>query len=193
MHINLPVNIAAYTGVMTYEQIRQQYRPKHIKVLLIAESPPPAADVQSSRHFYRSEAIRRDDRLFTNTIRALYPTTERLTEKELEIQKVNWLKQLQADGWYMVEALDHSQPHEITKQQRQKLIHDTLPHLLDKVRILAESNTKIILIKSNVFDVAAEPLRRVGFDVLNTRLLDYPGHFNQQAYRDKLRELASQA
>jgi hypothetical protein len=56
---------------------------------------------------------------------------------------------------------------------------------------LADPDTKIILIKSNVFEAAAEPLRQAGFTVLNKELLDYPGHFNQRAYREKLAKLAT--
>lgn len=175
---------------MTYEEIRQQYRPKHIKMLLIAESPPPPADVQSSRQFYYADRIRKDDRLFTNTIKALYPEAANKTEPELEQEKQQWLERFAADGWYMIEALEESQEHEVTKKQRQSRIHDVLPRLIERVRELAEQDTKIILIKSNVFDVAAGPLRNAGFTVLNTELVDYPGRFNQQAYREKLAKLA---
>ena len=56
---------------------------------------------------------------------------------------------------------------------------------------LTGADTKLILIKSNVFDVAAEPLREAGFTVLNTELLDYPGHFNQRSYREKLARYAA--
>src|SRR4051794_33970148 len=74
-------NRSPYKRVMiSYESIRQKYRPKNIKVLLIAESPPPAPDVQSSRQFYYTDRVRKDDRLFTNTIRALYPETVDLPE-----------------------------------------------------------------------------------------------------------------
>ncbi|HSX32355.1 MAG TPA: hypothetical protein VLF43_03770, partial [Candidatus Saccharimonadales bacterium] len=59
--------------MQAYEQVRQQYKPKHIHILFIAESPPPAPAVQSSRQFYYTDRVRKDDRLFTNTIRALYP------------------------------------------------------------------------------------------------------------------------
>lgn len=172
-----------------YETIRAQYRPKQIKVLLIAESPPPGADVQSSRHFYRADIVRRDDRLFTNTIKALYPEAAEKTEPELEQEKDSWLKKFQADGYYMIEALQESQKHEVTKKQRQAFIADALPALLTRVKTLANKQTKIILIKSNVFEVAAEPLRAAGFTVLNKGLVDYPGRFNQQAYREKLMEL----
>jgi hypothetical protein len=170
----------------SYNEIRKRYRPKNIRFLLIAESPPPAADVGSSRHFYRSDKVRRNDRLFTNTIKALYPEAADQTETELEQAKEQWLRRFQSDGWYMIEALEKSLPHEVTKQQRQVLIKENLASLVERVSKLADKNIKLILIKSNVFDVAAEPLRQAGFTVLNTELVDYPGRFNQKAYREKL-------
>jgi hypothetical protein len=172
-----------------YEQIRARYRPEFIKVLLIAESPPPSANIQSSRHFYRSEKLRTDDRLFTNTIWALYPETAEKPESELEKEKEQWLRKFQTDGYYMIEALETSQQHSVTKKQRQQHIRESLPRLLERVSNLADSFTKIIMIKSNVFEIAAEPLRAAGFNVLNKELVDYPGHFNQKAYREKLAKL----
>lgn len=173
-----------------YESVRLHYKPKEVKLLLIAESPPPAPEIQSSRQFYYSERIRKDDRLFINTIKALYPEVEDTKEPELEAEKETWLKRLQKDGVYMIEALDDSQEHEVTKKQRQERIANCLPGILEKVKALASPETKIILIKSNVFDVAAEPLREAGYMVLNTELVDYPGRFNQRDYREKLRKLA---
>lgn len=175
----------------SYEVVRQKYKPQQVKTLLIAESPPPAPNVQSSRQFYYTDRIRTDDRLFTNTIRALYPETTELKEAELEAQKEVWLRRFQQDGWYMIEALEESQVHEVTKKQRKERIRATLPRLLERVGKLATPETGIILIKSNVFEEAAEPLRRAGFRVLNTELVDYPGHYNQRAYREKLARLAS--
>ncbi len=176
-----------------YETARNQYRPEHVALLLIAESPPPVANVQSSRQFYYSDRIRKDDRLFTNTIRALYPEAANSSEAELEAHKADWLRRFQTSGCFMIEALEESQAHGVTKQQRQDRIRAALPRLLERVRSLAEPSTKIVLIKSNVFDVAAEPLREAGFAILNTELVDYPGRFNQKAYREKLAALAHQA
>lgn len=173
----------------TYETVRQVYKPDRIKVLLIAESPPPAPDVQSSRQFYYTDRIRKDDRLFVNTIKAIYPEAAQQTEAQLEPHKEEWLRRFQRDGFYMIEALEDSQEHKVTKHARQDKIAAALPHLLERVKELAEKNTKIVLIKSNVFEVAAGPLRRAGFTVLNKELVDYPGHYNQRAYRDKLTEL----
>lgn len=176
---------------MTYENVRKQYQPSHIRFLLIAESPPPAPAIQSSRQFYYTDRIRKDDRLFVNTIRALYTKATDLTEEELEKSKEKWLQQLKADGIYMIEALPESQVHEVTKKQRQERIREALPWLLQRVKELADLDTGIVLIKSNVYDIAAEPLKNAGFNVLNTELVDYPGHFNQRAYREKLAALVS--
>jgi hypothetical protein len=174
----------------SYDKTRQHYRPEHIKVLLVAESPPPSAAVQSSRHFYRSEKLRTDDRLFINTIRALYPEAADMSELQLEQDKEQWLRKFQSKGWYMIEALDKSLAHPITKAERQELIRENLPHLIEHIKELIAPDTKIILIKSNVFIVASEPLQAAGFHLLNKELLDYPGHFNQRAYREKLAKLA---
>ncbi len=175
-----------------YDKIREQYRPDHIKVLMIAESQPPAAGIDSSRHFYRTDRVRTGDRLFTNTVKALYPAAADKTEAEIQVEKEHWLRHFQANGWYMIEALEQSQPHKTTKPERQELIQNNLPRLLERVKQLPlASDVKLILIKSNVFDVAAEPLRKAGYQVLNKQLLDYPGQYNQAAYRQKLAVLAS--
>lgn len=176
----------------SYDTARELYKPRHIKVLMIAESQPPEAATESSRQFYRSDHAYKEDRLFINTIRALYPETMEISQQVLQEQKDFWLKKFQADGWYMIEALEISLPHEVTKQERQERIRKALPRLIDRVQQLVDKDTKIILIKSNVFIVAAGPLRNAGYNVLNTDLLDYPGRFNQKAYREKLAHYAQQ-
>ncbi len=173
----------------SYETARRQYKPNQIRFLLIAESPPPEAPIQSSRQFYYTDRIRKDDRLFTNTIRALYPETLEVPEQTLQEEKASWLRRFADDGFYMIEALEESQLHEVTKKQRQEKITQSTPRLLERVKELALKDTKLILIKSNVFEAAAAPLRKAGFTVLNNELLDYPGRFNQRAYREKLAAL----
>ncbi|HET6747091.1 MAG TPA: hypothetical protein VFH06_03235 [Candidatus Saccharimonadales bacterium] len=173
----------------TYEKLRLTYKPDHIACLLVAESPPPPPSTQSSRQFYYTDRIRKDDRLFINTIRALYPETLEIPEPALEEQKEKWLQRFKDDGFYMIEALEVSQSHKTTKQERQEKIAEALPSLIKRIKKLANPKTKIILIKSNVFDVAAEPLKKAGFTVLNTELVDYPGQFNQRDYREKISHL----
>jgi hypothetical protein len=63
---------------------------------------------------------------------------------------------------------------------------ELVPRLVERVRVLDAPDAKLILVKSNVFEVCAEPLRAAGFNVLNTANVDYPGHFNAKAFQDKL-------
>lgn len=177
----------------SYDDLRQQYRPSHIKWLLVAESPPPGADVASSRHFYQATPVRTADRLFVNTIQALYGQAQELSEAQIEPDKEQWLRRLQSDGVYMIEALEVSQRHGVTSADRRSKITQALPRLLERVGELAVTDTKVILIKSNVFAAAAEPLRQAGYKVLNQTLVDYPGQFNQARYREKLAALMSAA
>lgn len=181
-----------YICMSNYDKIREQYEPKQISFLLIAESPPPAPEVQSSRQFYYTDRVRKDDRLYVNTIRALYPEAADAPEADLEADKEKWLRRFADDGFYMIEALEESQEHKVTKEQRQERIRAALPRLIERVKGLTTSRTKIILIKSNVFEVAAAPLQQAGFTVLNKELVDYPGRFNQRAYRQKLAALVKQ-
>lgn len=177
--------------MQSYEHLRAQYKPDRIRFLLVAESPPPDASTASSRHFYRTDKQRQDDRLFTNTIKALYPEAAAMTEGQIQPNKEQWLQQFKSDGWYLIEALEESQKHEVTKQDRQARIAAALPRLIQRIKKIASPNTNIVLIKSNVFEVAAAPLRKAGFNVINTELLDYPGRFNQRAFREKLAKLVT--
>jgi hypothetical protein len=173
-----------------YEIVRRGYRPRHIKVLLIAESPPPAPEFGGSRHFYRADKPRgADDRLYLKTMQALYPEAAGENAAELEQSKEKWLRRFEHDGWYLIEALEESQAHAVKKPERQQKIKAALPRLIDRVRELADKDTKIITIKSNVFDVAAPALREAGFTVINEKNVDYPGQFNAETYREKLSKL----
>lgn len=178
---------------MSYDELRQHYRPAAAQWLFVAESPPPAAEAPSSRHFYRAEYRGPEDRLFVNTIKALFAEAEEQTEAQIDAQKEQWLRRYQENDCYMIEALEKSQRHQVTKEQRQERIREELPSLIERIGELARPDTKVILIKSNVYEVAAEPLRQAGFNVLNTGLVDYPGRFNQRAYREKVRALMTAA
>mgnify|MGYP000901903779 FL=1 len=178
-----------YMNVSEYEKLRRNYKPDKIRYLLIAESPPPPPEFEGSRHFYRTDRPRRDDRLFLNTVRAIYSGALNLSDDQLEQDKENWLERLKQDGFYMTESLEESVKKVVKKPERQERIKKALPRLISRVEELADEDTKIVLIKSNVFEVACEPLEEAGFNVLNKALVDYPGFWNQKAYREKLSDL----
>ena len=174
---------------MDYEQLRQSYRPQQIKWLLVAESPPPAADKTSTRHFYRPTAAGDGDRLFNNTIRAIYP--EAPEPLELVAHKEEWLQRFKTDDFYLIEALTESLPHGTKTKDRLEALHDAVPNLIKRTKQLAGPDTKIILIKSTTFKMCTEPLREAGLNVINTETLNYPGFWQEEPYRTKLKQLIS--
>ncbi|GAC1373091.1 MAG: hypothetical protein NVSMB39_7350 [Candidatus Saccharimonadales bacterium] len=176
-----------------YDEVRQTYRPEVIKYLLIAESPPPRAGVASSRQFYRAEYQAPDDWLFANTMRVVFAEAADLAIKELEAQKEQWLRRFAEVGFYMIEALEKSLTHDVTKKRRREILAEHTDELASRVGELDASAAKLILIKSNVYDMLAGPLRAAGFAVLNEELLDYPGRFNQAYYRRKLAGMLEKA
>ncbi len=119
-------------------------------------------------------------------MRAVFDEANALDSKALEASKEQWLQRFKAGEFYMIEALETSLQHKVTKNERQALLVEHQNEFIERVRALATPSTKLILIKSNVFVVLAEPLRAAGFSVLNKELLDYPGRFNTRDYREKL-------
>jgi hypothetical protein len=178
---------------MNYEAVRKSYRPADIQLLFIAESPPPA-DISkpTTRAFYLVEAAGDGDRLFNNTMQVLYPDFFDIKTENLAKDKPTWLKRFQADGFYLIEALTDSMPKDATPSQRQKSLKEQLPSLLERVKALVRPGTPIILIKSNPFKICTQPLRGAGYNVLNTETLNYPGYWQEQAYRTKLEQLLAQ-
>lgn len=176
---------------MDYEKLREIYKPQTIEWLFVAESPPPKEGTTSTRHFYRT-GVGEGDRLFTNTMKALYPEAKDFSEGGLEKEKDRWLKRFQSDGCYMIEALETSLPHQTKPSERVERIKEAIPGIIERVKKLAGGNTKIILIKSNPFKVLAEPLRDAGFNVLNQEVVNYPGFWQEEAYKKKLSRLVAE-
>ncbi|HSX41410.1 MAG TPA: hypothetical protein VLF21_02140 [Candidatus Saccharimonadales bacterium] len=173
----------------TYEKLRSKYKPKHIKWLLVTESPPPAGGSdKGTRHFYE-DGRPENDRLFWNTMRAIYPEAHEVTEMVLARDKVKWLERFAADGFYLIESLEQSLPHGTKTSERHAAIKAGLPELVVKINKLAEPDTEIILIKSTTYKMAAETLKEAKINVVNQGLIDYPGYWREQQFVAKLSAL----
>jgi hypothetical protein len=173
----------------SYEKIRATYRPPIINWLFIAESPPPADPNQiSTRHFYRINTAE-GDRLFVNTMKALYPEATELSEQGLRHHKPEWLRRFQSDNCYMIEALEKSIDHGTKTSERTKQLRAATPRLIERVRQLVSPQARILLIKSNPYHICSQPLREAGFNVINDGVLNYPGYWQEQAYQAKLASL----
>ncbi|HRE03243.1 MAG TPA: hypothetical protein PLV68_18240, partial [Ilumatobacteraceae bacterium] len=89
-----------------HEELRELYRPRHLRVLLIGESPP-ASDNRARRFFYAPELTGHDS-LFRSAALAAYGYTKAdLAERS----KTSVLLRLQADGIWLIDAVEHAINH----------------------------------------------------------------------------------
>lgn len=165
------------------EEARSIYKPDNIKYLLIGEAPPESLD----RFFYFSN-VKTSDWLFLGVMQALYPLQkeEYLSKKRNPILKEKMLNKFQEDSFYLVDLLDY--PLSFYSGNLTK----TITELVEKVKILGNENTQIILIKVNVYDTAYQVLKENEFKVINKRI-DFPASGGQLEFQEKFKDALIEA
>ena len=166
-----------------FEIARIKYKPDKIKYLLIAESPPD----ESSNRFFYYECVDEKDSLFLETMKVLYPN-DYTDAKTARKRKKQFLKKFKDDGFYLIDSTNQPVPS-FSRTKKLSQIKKTLPILKEKINGLVEKNTKIILISSTVYEICEEPLKRMGFNIINEEMIDFPGSGGQVKYRTKMAKL----
>jgi len=130
-----------------------KYRPERIKVLLVAECPPP----RLSRYFY-FEDVEHHDRLFWSIAKGVLGVV-----MKDRAEKPRYLEQLRRQGVFLIDLKeDPSDP---------KPSSEWVESLIGRCRELLPE--KIIVLNGNVFDAAFMRLRDAGLPVINRRI-PYP-------------------
>lgn len=163
-----------------FAQAREKYRPKTIKYLLVAESPPSA---DSGRFFY-FENVTEGDSLFWQTMKALYPMDCLIDDPPPRHRKREFLKRFHGDGFFLLDAVEEPLG-KATPGEKRRRIRASLPRLIEDLRATCGAGTKVILISAPVFDVCAAALASEGFNVANDEMIDFPGSGGQRKFREK--------
>jgi len=83
-----------------YEQLREQYRPQHLRILLVAESPPDPGD--GERRFFYSPLLTYDN-LYRGVAQAVYGERPDVNVRD----KPRVLGLLRDDGFWLIDAVEH--------------------------------------------------------------------------------------
>lgn len=160
-----------------YRAASNKYKPADPKILIIAEAPPCSID----RYFYFEE-VPRQDSLFLEIMGVLYPElkAQYLAKKRDPALKVELLEEFQSDGYWLMDLAEL--PQEVTGVRHE----DSLPSLLERVAKVADSDTRIILIKANVYDCCYPALNAAGYKVSAERI-PFPGSGQQAVFREKFK------
>jgi hypothetical protein len=148
-----------------YEQLRQQYRPDRLEVLLVGESPPDPGTGQ--RRFFYTPTLSRDN-LYRGVAQALYGQ-----RPEVDLaDKPAVLRRLQADGFWLIDATDRPVNH-LPAAARRIAIRAAVPQLVDRCADLAPRRG-VVVCHSLVYRLAAPALREAGATVLHDQPLPFP-------------------
>lgn len=151
----VPAPDAAAIAVMRHrrEAAAERYRPKVIRVLLVAQAPPAAVD----RYFYFPH-VAVHDWLFRAVTKALLPQ-----HQITRTNKASLLAQLRDRGVFLIDL----KPDPIDEGDGADL-SSCVPALLARITELAPE--RIILIKVDVYDAAYSTLAAAGLPVSDVRV-----------------------
>jgi hypothetical protein len=164
-----------------YASARNKYKPRNIRILLLAEGPPDSLD----RHFY-FEDVKRQDSLFLEIMGILYPEQKKqylATGRETEL-KQELLEMFRDDGYFLLDL------SELPCSLLEGTLEDEVAALPDRLARLIDKQTPIILIKANVYDLCYEMLLANGYRVHPDRM-PFPGSGQQRIFREKFSKAIS--
>ena len=170
-------------NVEIYRRESDKYKPdkNRLKVVYIAESPPPFKTGEKPRYFYFSEN-RGNDLLFSAIVMVLYG----IEYKKNPYEEMKLLKRFRDDGYFLIDACEYPLK-KIDDKERHVL--KNLPQLIERIKTIQNRSTNIILIKKNVFYLLNEHLREKGLNVLNERFIGFPGYYNDRKTIGEIRRL----
>jgi hypothetical protein len=145
-----------------YEELREKYRPREIKLLLIGESPPDPRD--KDRRFFYSPCLTRYDNLYRGVVAALLPSSD-------VRDKIGRLSELQRRGVWLIDTVDHP-INGLRSSLRRRVLREAVPRLVERCKELLPRG--IIICHGGVFSVASEPLMTAGLKLLHTQSVPFP-------------------
>jgi len=147
------------------EKKRKAYLPEEVSWMLIAESPP-----SNPERFFYYPNVKEHDHLFLAVMQTLYPELYHsyMSSSRASHVKVNLLKRFQLDGFYLLDLFKSSS--DISKVHKNQAVR----RMIKSLRAVAAQDTPIILIKSTVYDILADPLVEAGFINVARERIPFP-------------------
>lgn len=160
-----------------YEQLRAQYRPRPVEILLIAESPPDPAG--GERRFFYLPKLSRHDNLYRGVAEAVYGLDPNVRLRD----KASVLDRLRDDGYWLIDAV--RQPiNRAGASAKRRAVKGELPDLLARA-CAADPQRGVIVCHGEVYKVVAPELKSSGIPVLHDKPLPFPlGNWRERFVKD---------
>lgn len=164
-------------------RLRKRYKPKVVKLLFVAESPPESTD-KEVRFFYNPRQ-EQWDYMYRAVMEGVFPDF-----KYSRGEKDKWLRKFKQHGYYMIDATDNP-VNRLSAKKRRRMLDDAMEKKLAKITKLVSPNTPIVLVKKNVFAAFAAPLRHAGYKVAHKSFLPFPAYGHQKRFIKACRKCLS--
>jgi hypothetical protein len=150
------------------QQAAERFKPNHIRLLLVAETPPVHRPPDPPRYFYFDSVSKHDD-LFRGVVRAV------LRAEPDRANKSALLSQLREQGVFLIDLkIDPTDPRPFSA---------CVDDLVERCRQLRPDH--IVLIKSNVYDEAFAAIRSTELPVVDVRI-PFPGSGRQTEFANEM-------
>jgi hypothetical protein len=161
-----------------YLVFRRRFEPEHVKLVIVAESPPV-----SGKYFYNPDGAISEP-LFAALMKQLGVSPTR---------KDDGLREFQRQGWVLVDAT--YEPVNVGEKNRNAVIVRDYPLLRDDLsEMLPDRSPPVVLLKANVCRLLEHMLRGDGFNVLNKgRVVYFPSTGRQPDFHRQFTEILRDA
>jgi len=165
--------------MLNYQELREIYKPREIKCLLIAESPPRSGN---KRFFYNPDQEEYDF-LFKSVMKVIFSNFKNNYRRG---QKHEYLQRFKEQGFYLIDAVD-TPINDLDDCDRNQIIRENLKNKIKEIEGLISKDTPIILIKKNVFEIFYTELKKRGFNVVHSEHIPFPSSWCQRKFKEKFK------
>lgn len=149
-----------------YAELRDAWKPSHVRLLLIAESAPDDGGDPENRRFFYSERLGHDN-LFRSVVAAMYGVTK---DDLVSRGKRPWLERLRDDGLYLIDLMPH--PVNASQAHRRKTRADYVTDCVQRASSLNPDG--VVIVKKDIFPLLHAPLLDAGLNLLHDRGIPFP-------------------
>jgi len=148
-----------------YAQLREEYQPETIRVLLIGESAPDAG--ASEKRFFYAPVLDRRDNLFRAVVAAFLGCSPGKSGDS----KQPHLERLKAEGVYLIDLVPFP-VNKLEAKARAKALRDHATSCIDAARLLNPAG--IIVCHTPSYHVLAKPMADAKLPLLHSAPIPFP-------------------
>ncbi|GAA1681210.1 hypothetical protein [Microbacterium lacus] len=150
-----------------YSQLREQWRPQHVRLLMIAESAPDDGGDVSRRRFFYADRLGADN-LFRGVVEAMYGSTK---DDLKRTGKRPWLERLQTDGFFLIDLAPYP-VNALGSAARRRSLLDAVPGCVSRAAEVAPDG--VVVVKADLYPMLAGPLRKADLPLLQDGPIAFP-------------------